>query len=208
MPKYSIIVPVHNSATFMQKCLESVTSQTYRDFELIVVCDACTDDSWRVAMEYADQVLTTNFGNDGPPRQAGVDAARGDWILFLDDDDWWMHEYTLDIIDTALGNELGFDILLFGFIFRTRGYASPIRQNGSIWPAVWNKCYRRYFIKDTPFRSIQPTPDGDAPDIDWTRRILMLNPVYRILDMPLYYYNYGRAGSQTVEKVWRKNNDS
>ena len=204
MPKYSIIVPVHNSATFMQKCLESVTSQTYRDFELIVVCDACTDDSWRVAMEYADQVLTTNFGNDGPPRSAGLDVARGDWILFLDDDDWWMHEYTLDIIDTALGNELGFDILLFGFIFRTRGYASPIRQNGSIWPAVWNKCYRRYFIKDTPFRNIQPTPDGDAPDIDWTRRILMLGPRLATLDMPLYYYNYGRAGSQTVEKVWRK----
>ena len=204
MPKYSIIVPVHNSATFMQKCLESVTSQTYRDFELIVVCDACTDDSWRVAMEYADQVLTTNFGNDGPPRSAGLDVARGDWILFLDDDDWWMHEYTLDIIDTALGNELGFDILLFGFIFRTRGYASPIRQNGSIWPAVWNKCYRRYFIKDTPFRNIQPTPDGDAPDIDWTRRIIMLGPRLATLDMPLYYYNYGRAGSQTVEKVWRK----
>ena len=73
MPKYSIIVPVHNSATFMQKCLESVTSQTYRDFELIVVCDACTDDSWRVAMEYADNVLFTDFGNDGPPRSAGLD---------------------------------------------------------------------------------------------------------------------------------------
>ena len=204
MSKYSIIVPVHNSASFMRKCLESVTSQTYRDFELIVVCDACTDDSWRVAMDYADNVLTTNFGNDGPPRSAGLDAAKGDWILFLDDDDWWMHDYTLTMIDNAIGDDTSFDILLFGFIFKTRGYAAPIRQGGSIWPAVWNKCYRRDFIKDTPFRNIQPTPEGDAPDIDWTRRILMLNPVYCILDMPLYYYNYGRAGSQTVEKVWKK----
>ena len=206
MPKYSIIVPVHNSATFMQKCLESVTSQTYRDFELIVVCDACTDDSWRVAMEYADQVLTTNFGNDGPPRSAGLDVALGEWILFLDDDDWWMHEYTLDIIDQHLSDKI--DILLFGFIFATKGYAAPIRENNGIWPAVWNKCYRRTFISDTPFHDIEPTPEGDAPDIDWTRRIIKLGPRLATLDMPLYYYNYGRAGSQTVEKVWRKNNDS
>ena len=206
MPKYSIIVPVHNSATFMQKCLESVTSQTYRDFELIVVCDACTDDSWRIAMEYADNVLFTDFGNDGPPRSAGLDVSRGEWILFLDDDDWWMHEYTLDIIDQHLSD--GIDILLFGFIFATKGYAAPIRENNGIWPAVWNKCYRRTFISGTPFHNIQPTPEGDAPDIDWTRRIIKLGPRLATLDMPLYYYNYGRAGSQTVEKEWRKHNDS
>lgn len=204
MPKFSIIVPAHNSASFITKCLESVTTQHFRDFELIVVCDACTDDTWRVAIDYADNVLTTNFGNDGPPRQAGVDAARGDWILFLDDDDWWMHEYTLDIINNALGDETGIDILLFGFIFKTIGYAQPLRKNGGIWPAVWNKCYRRSFIKDTPFRSIVPTPDGDAADIDWTRRIIQLQPRISTLDMPLYYYNYGRSGSQTVEKVLRK----
>lgn len=205
-PKYSIIVPAHNSSGFIAKCLNSIEDQVFdrSQYELIIVCDACTDDTWKIAMEYADTVLTTDFGNDGPPRQAGLDVARGKWILFLDDDDWWLHEYVLAQIDQAVGDETDFDVLLFGFIFKTRGYASPLRTFGAIWPAVWCKCYRRSFIADIPFHNVKPTPEGDAADIDWTRRLLELGPCFKILDMPLYYYNYGRSGSQTVEKVWRK----
>lgn len=200
--KYSIIVPAHNSINFIDKCLQSVTNQHFRDFELIVVCDACTDDTWKVAMQYADNVLFTNFGNDGPPRQAGVFAARGEWILFLDDDDWWMHEYVLDMIDASLTDDI--DVLCFGFIFKGRGYAEPVRhKNGAriFWPSVWNKCYRRSFIEDIHFRNITPTPAGDAADIDWTSRLIEKDFKFGELNQALYYYNYLRPGSQSDTKV-------
>lgn len=203
--KYSIIIPAHNSAGFISKCLESVRMQTVTDYELIVVCDRCEDNTEDIVRPYADEILTTDFGNDGPPRQAGVDIAQGDWILFLDDDDYWMHEYVLDLIDKSLADDI--DLLCFGFIFRGMGYARPIRKHQGrniFWPSVWNKCYRREFILDTPLRSVE-VRGNEAPDIDWTTRLLKKEFSYAVLDQPLYYYNYMRPGSQTDTKVYGKN---
>lgn len=201
--KYSIIIPVHNSAAFVTKCLESVRMQTYTDYELIVVCDRCTDNTQEVITPYADVVLVTDFGNDGPPRQAGVDASHGERILFLDDDDYWMHEYVLELIDQAFDDSS--DILCFGFIFAGIGYARPIRTRTDgtplFWPSVWSKCYKREFIADTTFRYVE-IKGTQAPDIDWTNRLLSLPFTYSVLDQPLYYYNYNRKGSQTDTKVY------
>ena len=58
--KYSIIVPVHNSAGFVTKCLESIRMQTVTDYELIVVCDRCQDNTEEVVRSYADKVLVTD----------------------------------------------------------------------------------------------------------------------------------------------------
>lgn len=205
-PKYSIIVPAHNSAGFIAKCLNSIEDQVFDPemFELIVVCDRCEDDTYKVAMQYADKVITSDWGSDGS-RQEGIDIARGDWILFLDDDDWWMHEYVLSMIDDVVDPDT--DMILFGFIWRRVGYSEPIRQSLAFpdrkiyWPSVWNKCYRKDFIKDVRFNNIQPTPDGMAADIDWTSRLIQKPHSFKILDQPLYYYNYMREGSQTATKV-------
>ena len=200
--RFSVIVPAHNSEAYIRRCMNSIRCQSFTDYELIVVCDACTDGTEAVAREYADKVLFTNAGNDGPPRQAGVDAAEGDWILFLDDDDWWVDTEVLKKIDAAITNDI--DVLLFGFVFKGVGYGSPNRfHNGArvVWPAVWNKCYRRDFILDVKFRSIFPTPDGQAADIDWTQRVLNDDPRIGVLDEPLYFYEYMRPGSQTMTRV-------
>lgn len=199
--KYSIIVPVHNSAGFVTKCLESIRMQTFTDYELIVVCDRCQDNTEEVVRPYADKLLFSDHGNDGGPRQDGIDAAEGEWILFLDDDDYWLHDYVLDIIGKSLNDNI--DVLCFGFIFSGFGYARPLRHsNGKViyWPSVWNKCYRRSFIADTKFNSFEPHGD-EAPDIDWTQRLLAKPFNAAVLDQPLYYYNYMRKGSQTDTKV-------
>ena len=200
--KYSIIVPAHNSAGFITKCLESIRMQTVTDYELILVCDRCEDNTAEVVKPYADTILFTDFGNDGPPRQAGVDVAQGDWILFLDDDDYWLHEYVLDLIDKSLTDDI--DILCYGFIFKGQGYAPPIRMDHGrriFWPSVWNKCYRRSFIADTPFHDV-PVVGKQAPDIEWTTRLIAKDFTYGVLNQPLYYYNYMRKGSQTDTKVY------
>ena len=205
-PKYSIIVPAHNSASFIQKCLNSIEDQVFDPemYELIVVCDSCEDNTDRVAYQYANQVLHVDFRNDGPTRQAGVDVARGEWILFLDDDDYWLHEYVLQLIDQNVDEDT--DMLCFGFIFKGIGYAEPVRYSLGLgrkmfWPSVWNKCYKKSFIEDTPFHHVEATPDGQAADIEWTNRLLQKPFSYKTLNQPLYYYNYMRAGSQTMTKV-------
>lgn len=200
--KYSIIVPTHNAAGFVTKCLESVRMQTVTDYELIVVCDSCQDNTEEIVRLFADKVLVTNYGNDGPPRQEGIDIAQGDWILFLDDDDYWLHEYVLDLIDKAITNDI--DVLCFGFIFKGMGYAPPIRKykgHEIFWPSVWNKCYRHDFIADTPLRHVE-VKGAQAPDIDWTNRLLNKDFRIGVLDQPLYYYNYMRKGSQTDTIVY------
>ena len=91
MPKFSVIMPAHNASEYIRKALDSVRMQTFKDYELIVICDACDDDTADIAREYTDKVIEVGFRNPGPTRSAGLDAATGEWELFMDDDDCWIH---------------------------------------------------------------------------------------------------------------------
>lgn len=201
MPKFSVIVPAHNSADFIRIGLDSIVEQKNRDYELIVVCDNCTDQTPQIAYEYADIMRVVNLGNDGLARNVGLEEASGEYVLFLDDDDWFMHEFAFDVIHENINRwkwrmDLTVDILQFGFIFKGVGYAEAKRANGSIWPNVWSKAWRREFIGDARFQNIKM-----ESDLDFTRRMLEKGPNLICLDQPLIYYNYMRKGSQTWNKA-------
>ena len=84
-PFFSVIVPEHNSAEYMRKGLESIRSQAFADYELIIICDKCnTKAEMEIAYEYADVLIETNYGKAGLARNAGLNVARGEWILFMD----------------------------------------------------------------------------------------------------------------------------
>ena len=186
MPKFSIIMPAHNAAGYIRKALDSIVAQTYTDYELIVICDACEDNTAEIAREYGARVEVVNFRNPGPTRSRGLDIATGEWILFMDDDDWWLHEF---VLDQLLGQLSDCELLCFGFIWKGRGYTSPNRPGGIYWPAVWNKCWRKDIIGDTRF------PEAYPDDLHFHNK--MMNKLMRIKtwEMPLYYYNYWREGS-------------
>ena len=191
MPKFSIIMPAHNAADRMRIALDSIRRQIYKDYELIVICDACEDDTAEVAREYTDKVLEVSFRNAGPTRSAGLDVATGEWILFMDDDDWWLHEYVLTQLADHLGDE---DVLAFGFVWKGRGYTAPLRPGGIYWPAVWNKCWRREAIGTTRFPAEYPD------DLIFHQRMMRKAPIVKCWDMPLYYYNYWREGSISCKR--------
>ena len=190
-PFFSVIVPAHNSAEYIQKGLHSIRQQTFRDFELIVVADNCTDNTANVALGYSDKLLVTSFGHDGLARNAGLDAAEGEWILFMDDDDWWLHEFVFQQIADMAGRH-GEDILLYSFIWKNREYFEPTPMHTSV--AVWSKCWRREFIGDTRFPKVDWNTDGR-----FHRKIWEKGPKCYYWDMPMYYYNFLRPGSQTWE---------
>ena len=89
-PFFSVIVPAHNSVRFIRTGLMSIKNQEFHDYELIVVCDSCTDDTETIVKRYADKTIRSDLHSGGGARNIGLDAARGTWILFMDDDDWFM----------------------------------------------------------------------------------------------------------------------
>ena len=144
MPRFSIIIPAYNAEKHIRKALDSIKEQTFRDFELIVVCDSCTDSTAQIAWTYGAKVINVDYHNDGLSRSRGIDEATGDWILFMDDDDWWLHEYVLSQIDEKLREHNdSIDVLCFSFIFKGYKYAKPDGNRGGHFVAVWNKCWKR-----------------------------------------------------------------
>ena len=188
--RFSVIIPAHNSATFIEKGLESIKNQDFQDYEIIVVCDACTDDTEEIARRYTDHVIVTDFGCPGYARNAGMEAARGEYILFMDSDDWWLHEYVFGQINDKIEQSKKPDILAFSFIFKHWMYAAPRGLHGGYWPAVWNKCWKASFVKQLRF-----TADMVGEDARFQATAMTLNPNIVDYDMPMYYYNYMREGS-------------
>ena len=189
-PKFSVIVPTHNGADRIEKALASVREQTITDYELIIVCDACTDESAEIAEEYG-RVIVTDAHRDGLARNAGIDAATGEWILFLDDDDWFIHEHCFEILTNAVSN-ITEDVLDFGFIWKWHGYKKPRRDE--MFVMAWCRAWRRSFIGDNRF------DDGDfESDKRFFQKMILNNPdvTVRYLDSPIYFYNYMRKGSMT-----------
>ncbi len=91
--KVSIIVPVYNVEEYLRQCLDSVIGQTYADREIILVNDGSTDSSYEICKEYAEkypEIILLEQENAGlaQARQTGLDAATGDYIGFVDSDDW------------------------------------------------------------------------------------------------------------------------
>ncbi len=153
----SVIVPVYNVKAYLRKCLDSITNQTYKDLEILVVDDGSTDGCGRICDEYAERdsrvkVFHTENRGLSSARNLGLDEAKGEWVGFVDSDDWIepdMYEEALDGIEDA-------DILCFQ---RTEGTYSGLEAlykfiNNEISAFIWKKLYRKELFEEISF------PDG------------------------------------------------
>ncbi|MFZ5451113.1 MAG: glycosyltransferase family 2 protein [Thermodesulfobacteriota bacterium] len=95
MPRVSVIIPTYNRAALVQEAVASVLAQTYRDFELLVVDDGSTDGTREVLAAFGREITVLSRPSRGgvsPARNAGIAAAQGEWLAFLDSDDLWLPE--------------------------------------------------------------------------------------------------------------------
>lgn len=188
-PVFSIIIPTHNGEGCLKKCLDSVYGQHFQNFEVIVICDACTDKTAEIARSYEGcKVFEVNYERDGLARNLGLDQAEGEWVLFLDHDDWWLHEYVLNLLVDQIIQYPHMDELFFSFIWKGTGYMRQTERQSYI--ACWCKLYRRTYIGNTRFSDKQYWSDVD---FDSAMRSKQGWKVY--LDNPLYYYNFMYPGS-------------
>jgi len=88
MPKFSIIVPVYNVEKYIKKCLDSIEKQTFKDYEVIVVNDGTKDNSMDIVKKYNVEIINQKNKGLSEARNEGVKKAKGDYILFLDSDDY------------------------------------------------------------------------------------------------------------------------
>lgn len=190
--KFSIIIPVHNARERIDTIINRLKAQTFKDFEAIFVCDACDDGSFEhIAQTYPEaKVIETSYGNDGMARSTGLDVAKGEWVMFIDDDDDWNSDSVLENIVNTMSRNPNVDIIVCSFNWHGIGYTPAIRENGTLWANVWSKIWRREAIGDTRFPNVYPDSD-----LYFTQAMVDKDLRIGVWDYCFYEYNYMREGS-------------
>ena len=168
--RFSIIIPVYNVEKYIRKCMDSIMTQTFEDFEVIVVDDETPDNSMQIVGEFMDaypgkiQVIHQKNTRQGGARNRGVREAKGEYILFVDSDDYVSRDW-LKTVDTRL-KENPCDILVYQYMavteegkriteagfggMKPRTYFPKRDKEILMLPCVsWNKAYRRSFYMDS-----------------------------------------------------------
>ena len=115
---FSIIVPIYRvEKTYLTKCLHSLVSQSYNHLEVILVCDGCSDELIKICREYKirDHRIKVLFQENrgvSAARNKGIETAKGDWILFVDADDW-INSDTCERLSSIIDNHNDCDVILF-----------------------------------------------------------------------------------------------
>lgn len=172
-PTISIIVPVYNSSAFLKKCLDSILVQTYSDFELLLINDGSTDTSLDIALSYINldnRIIVINQLNQGvsAARNHGLVKAGGDFVAFIDADDWLESEYLNELVNDMVTNEA--DLVCSGYydysvyakglpISDFKGKDSVLRVDEMMYALLsgtagvpWAKLYRKAIIDNFGIR--------------------------------------------------------
>lgn len=163
--KFSVIVPVYNVEAYLQQCLESLQTQDYSDYEVICVNDGSTDHSRGILAEWEEKwpqmrLIDRENGGLSAARNTGLKVATGDYVVFVDSDDWVEPTMLSRLADEIHGE----DMVCFA-CRRTDNEKSDVleAEQGSGWDyynhhalehrevafvCVWQRCYRRQFLLD------------------------------------------------------------
>ena len=189
--RFSVIVPAHNEEAIIADAMDSIRRQTFHDLEVIVVADRCSDGTCDVVRSRGVEPLEVDVGHPGLARNAGMDRAVGEFLLFLDADDRYVDDQALGRLDAALTAENDPDVLHFGFLWG-RQLTSPVAWHGAHYGMVWARAWRRSFVADTRFPASR-----FAEDLDFCSLVYARSPRHATFPAPLVAYEYPRPGSLT-----------
>ena len=194
----SIIVPCHNLEKHIKNLLNSIDYQrdyTYSNVEIIFVLDDCTDatdkiiSSWIDTAPMACTILYVNVHSCGLARNTGVEYAHGKYIWFVDGDDWLISNETFKTIFSWIWHAKDSEYL--HILWSSNSYPIPTFQH-----TVWQWVLPRQFVQLTPFDAAQP-----SEDVRFLQKFFQRFPPSNIAQTkyPLYFYNYGREGSNMTQ---------
>ena len=202
-PLISVIVPIHNVAPYLRKCLDSLKNQTMKQIEVICIDDGSTDESGKIADEDESRewpifrIIHTENRGLSAARNRGIDEAQADWLMFVDSDDWVHADYCEIPYEAAIENMA--DLVAFQSyeVTENERVKKQIRTLKSIelidsekavdlnGPAVWRKMYRKELFNIIRF------PEGIVFE-DLAIMHKLLYSAERIISIPnrLYYHRF------------------
>ena len=207
----SIVIPVYNVEKHLNRCVDSLINQTYKNFEIVLVDDGSLDNSGKICDRYALEdnrihvIHQSNMGLSGA-RNSGIDwidkNSDCDWIGFIDSDDWVHEQYLESLIKTA--DVTGAGIIICEYL-RTEGETVDIKEDKTIGSIIdkadfyinhtvtsttaWGKLYKRALFNNVRF------PLGKLHEDEFvTYKILFNCDDAAYIDQPLYYYYQNPEG--------------
>jgi len=197
-PKISIIIPAYNSAETIRRTVDSVLAQTFQDFELIVIDDGSKDNTCEVLQSYKDKRLRIyHQKNQGPAltRNRGIELARGEYLMFIDSDDYIESGYLEMYYREAIVKKA--DLVIGGYKHLKNDKVDFIRQlkpgRFAKYIVVGPVCkiYKREFIRKHNITFLDTT---SSEDVYFSVLLYSKNPKISIIDDTSYNYYY-RADS-------------
>jgi glycosyltransferase involved in cell wall biosynthesis len=198
----------YNRETQVFRAIESILSQTFRDFEFIIVDNGSTDRSGTIADEYAARdnrirVIHKERGNIGSGRNAGLDTAPGEYIAFIDDDDWCDPDYLEFLYALAVGNSA--DAAICGSADKAVNEKCVMTAEEAIIELLWRQKYNVAFptklFKTALFEGVRFSDAAKYDDIELMPRIL--SGASRIAYHSLPKYTFERHGGNN--SAWTTN---
>lgn len=213
----SIIIPIYNVEKYLPKCLDSVISQTYTNIEIILVNDGSTDSSGLICDDYAlkdsrIKVIHKENGGVSSARNIGLDTASGDYVMFVDSDDYVEVDFCEKSLKMAL--EMNADIVSFGFyreridgtrkevktvcprtVSPSEGIKELITKKDYIYNFLWNKIFRLNL-----FLGLRYPIGKEYEDQNTYLLFHKANTIY-VSDLILYHYVYR---DNSITSIWYK----
>lgn len=208
----TVIIPIYNVEVYLDRCIKSVVNQTYSELEIILVDDGSTDHGPKICDSWAKKdsrikVIHKQNGGLSDARNAGMRVATGNWIVFLDSDDWihkdmirllrfYQQKSDADIVECRARRTVE-DIIdkkinennIVAREFQSEEAIAALLNEKPLRQTVWNKLYKRTLIEKTEFAFGKFHEDGF-----WTYQIFAKAGKILYLDVELYYY-YQRSDS-------------
>jgi glycosyltransferase involved in cell wall biosynthesis len=221
-PLFSIIIPIYNTEKELPRCVDSVLAQRFKDFELILVDDGSKDSSGAVCDAYAAKdsrikVFHKKNGGSSSARNYGIEVSSGDYLLFLDSDDYWAGTDALDNLAGRIeAGKRETDVICFGTVLcrvdgteiKTRlpdSLPSPDNDKQAVlqrliysnqyFSAAYVKAARRCFIQSNDLLFREELTSGE--DIEWSGKVMVLCKNMDVYSDAFYMRIRGRAGAVT-----------
>ena len=222
MAEVSIIVPVYQVEKYIRQCVDSILAQTFTDFELILVDDGSKDKSGQICDEYTRmdtrvKVIHKENGGAADTRNRGVNQAVGNYVMFVDSDDY-LAPTMLECLYRNILNENA-DIAACNYLYffendRKKDFATNVQsevltgteifyyrkneRNYGFWTVVWNKLMKREIVGKVKFRSGKYYEDEF-----WANEIYQMD--IKIVTIPecLYYYRQHENSTMRQKKIAR-----
>ena len=219
--KVSVIIAAYNIEKYIQRCIESVVNQSEREIEIIIVNDGSTDNTLNIinkVNELDDRIIVINKKNQGliEARKTGLKYANGEFILFLDGDDWLENNCIEELYKTA--NDKKADVVLYNAymvyddrkeIFDTfiEKFIDDIKKNPvknllllNISPTIWSKFIKKSFIEENNIEF--PQNISYAEDLAAVLNIFINKP--KIVCNEKRFYNYYQRNDSISNKISSK----